>query len=86
MANIMQQVGRAPKSLQNKTNDFFELLVGEAGPSNEFLSLQGLVVGLNRGCDQIFRISGVLLQTTANFIGGEPNQNAHTRGEGPNVE
>ena len=86
MRNSAQNIDRGSKSLQDKVNDFFQLLVGQADNSNEFSSLKGLIAELNRLCDQIFRLIGALVQGTANFIGGEPNQNGRTRGEAPHVE
>ncbi len=81
-----QQYRKAGKPLQDKVNDFFQLLIGAADKSNEFASLQGLVLDLNRGCDTIFRVGGAVLKTTANFIAGEPDQNARSRGESPHTQ
>ncbi len=86
MRNTIQQAGRGSKSLQDKVNDFFQLLVGTADQSNEFSSLRGLIIDLNRGCDTIFRVGGSILKATANFIAGEADQNGRTRGESPHID
>lgn len=87
MTNIIIGHGKkAGKSFEGKVDDFFQLLIGEARPSNEFFWLQGLIVELNRACDNIFRIAGKLFQATMNFLGGEPDQNGRTRGEAPHVD
>jgi hypothetical protein len=90
MSKVIRQNRRQQSKgdeLQRDTlNDFVQLLVGEADHSNEFSSLQGSIMELNRGCDHIFRVGGSILQATANFIGGEADQNSQTRGESQHID